>query len=134
MFTKRLVSSFDKNIGKYFVQLFEQENGIDLFHYMFQNSTKLLAISYHTLISIGLGKLNNKGARTAVATVVDLGSVSKGPGLNFINVLSTAFKRVDPESIRIQSNPQYLFTLLGSMCTKAVCRTLMKLTPGGGTT
>jgi len=54
-------------------------------------SSKLLAISYHTLISLGLGKLNNKGARTAVATVVDLGSVSKGPGVNFINVISACF-------------------------------------------
>jgi len=52
------------------------------------------------------------------------------PGLNFINVPGTAFTRVDPKSIRIQSNPQYLFTLLGSMCAKAASRTLMKLTPG----
>ena len=52
------------------------------------------------------------------------------PGLNFINVLRTAFTHVDPESVRIQSNPQYLFTLLGSTCAKAVRRTLMKLTYG----
>jgi hypothetical protein len=52
------------------------------------------------------------------------------PGLNFINVLCTAFVHVDPKSVRIQQNPQYLFTLLGSTCAKAVRRTLMKLTPG----
>jgi len=52
------------------------------------------------------------------------------PGLNFINVLRTAFMHVDPESVRIQSNPQYLFTLLESTCAKAARRTLMKLTPG----
>jgi hypothetical protein len=28
------------------------------------------------------------------------------PGLNFINVIRTAFTHVDPESVRIQSNPQ----------------------------
>ncbi len=49
--------------------------------------------------------------------------------LNFINIPCTAFMLVDLESVRIQSNPQYLFTLLGSTCAKAVCRTLMKLTP-----
>ncbi len=53
----------------------------------------------------------------------------KKSGLNFINVLRTAFTHADPESVRIQSNPQYLFTLLGSAHVKAVRRTLMKLTP-----
>ncbi len=52
------------------------------------------------------------------------------PGLNFINVLRTAFMCVDPRSVRIQSNPQYLFTLLGSTCAKAARKTLMKSTPG----
>ncbi len=51
------------------------------------------------------------------------------PGLDFINILRTAFTHVDPESVRIQSNPQYLFTLLGSTCAKAARRTLVKLTP-----
>jgi len=50
-------------------------------------------------------------------------------GLNFINVLRTAFTRLDPESVIIQSNPQYLFMHLGSTCAKAVRRTLVKLTP-----
>jgi len=50
-------------------------------------------------------------------------------GLNFINVLRTAFTCVDPESVRIQSNPQYLFTLLGSTCAKAARKMLMKSTP-----
>ncbi len=51
-------------------------------------------------------------------------------GLNFINVLRTAFALVGPKSVRIQSSSQYLFTLLGSTGVKAVCRTLMKLTLG----
>ncbi len=65
------------------------------------------------------------GAKAARRTLMKL-----TPGLNFINVLHTAFTHVDPESVRIQSNPQYLFTLLGSTGAKAVRRKLMKLTPG----
>ncbi len=42
----------------------------------------------------------------------------------------TAFTTVVPKSLRIKSNCQYLFTLLGSTGTKAAHRTLMKLTPG----
>jgi len=52
------------------------------------------------------------------------------PGLDFINVLRTAFTLVVPQSVRTQSSCQYLFTLLGPMSVKAVRRTLMKLTPG----
>ncbi len=44
--------------------------------------------------------------------------------------LQAAFTPVAPESIGIQSSCQCLFTLLGSTGAKAVCRTLMKLTPG----
>ncbi len=51
-------------------------------------------------------------------------------GVNFINVLQAAFARADPESVQIQLNRQYIFTLLGSARVKAVCRMLMKLTPG----
>jgi len=51
------------------------------------------------------------------------------PGVNFINVLWAAFTCAYPKSIRIQSNPQYLFVLLGSTCSKAAHRTLMKSTP-----
>ena len=43
--------------------------------------------------------------------------------------LHTAFTLLDPQSIRTQSSFQYLFTLLGSMCVKAVRRTLIKLSP-----
>ncbi len=50
-------------------------------------------------------------------------------GVNFINVLRTAFALVDPKSVRTQSSRQYLFTLLGSTSVKAVRRTLMKPTP-----
>jgi len=37
--------------------------------------------------------------------------------------------RVDSESVRIKSNPQYLFKLLGSTCAKAARKTLMTSTP-----
>jgi len=53
------------------------------------------------------------------------------PGLNFINILRTAFMHIDHESVRFQSNPQYLFTLLGSTYAKAARKSLMKSTPGG---
>ncbi len=49
-------------------------------------------------------------------------------GVNFINVLRTAFTHVAPQIVRTQSIHKYLFTLLGSTCVKAVCRMLMKLT------
>jgi len=51
------------------------------------------------------------------------------PGLDFINVLPTAFTPVVPQSVRTQSSCQYLFTLLGPTSVKAVRRTLTKLTP-----
>jgi hypothetical protein len=47
--------------------------------------------------------------------------------LNFINVQHSAFRQADPESVKFQLSSQYLFTLLGSECVKAACRTLMKL-------
>jgi len=36
---------------------------------------------------------------------------------------------VGPKSVRVQSSPQYLFTLWGSGCIKAAHRMLMKLRP-----
>ncbi len=51
------------------------------------------------------------------------------PGLNFINILRTAFKFVNPQSIKILLSHQYLFTLWGSASIKAVRRTLMILSP-----
>jgi hypothetical protein len=50
-------------------------------------------------------------------------------GVNFINILRTAFALVAPRGVRIQSNCQCLFTLLESTSVKAVCRMLMKLSP-----
>ncbi len=55
--------------------------------------------------------------------------VLNNPGVNFINILCTAFTCADPKSIRTKSRCQYLFTLLGSASVKAVHRTLMKLSP-----
>jgi hypothetical protein len=53
------------------------------------------------------------------------------PGVNFTNILRTAFSFVDPESVKntVQLSHQYLFTLLGSAHVKAVHRMLMKLSP-----
>ncbi len=48
-------------------------------------------------------------------------------GLDFINILRTAFTPIAPQST--QSSCLYLFTLLGSIRVKAVLRTLMKLSP-----
>jgi hypothetical protein len=53
----------------------------------------------------------------------DQGSISS-------TYLRTTFTPLAPESVRIQSSCQYIFTLLGSTGAKAVHRTLMKLTPG----
>jgi len=50
-------------------------------------------------------------------------------GVNFINILHTAFTHGGPKSVRTLSSCQYLFTLLGSASVKAVRRTLMKLSP-----
>jgi len=49
-------------------------------------------------------------------------------GLNFIKVPRTAFTHADHKSVKFQLSCQYLFTLFGSACLKAVLRTLMKLT------
>jgi len=56
--------------------------------------------------------------------------VKSTPGLNFINVLLTAFTLPDPKSIKKTVKLSIFFTLLGSTSVKAVRRTLMKLSPG----
>jgi hypothetical protein len=53
----------------------------------------------------------------------------KHTGVNFINILSTAFALVDPKSVRTQSNCQYLFTLLGSMSVKTVSKYVDEIDP-----
>jgi len=53
------------------------------------------------------------------------------PGVNFINILRTAFDLVDPKSVKKDSQLDCLFfTLLGSAGIKAVRITLMKSSPG----
>ncbi len=52
------------------------------------------------------------------------------PGVNFFNILHTAFALVDPKSVKKIDNLTVFFTLLGSASVKAVRRTLMKLSPG----
>jgi hypothetical protein len=55
------------------------------------------------------------------------------PGVNFVNVLCTAFMLSDPKSVKDTDDLTVFFMLLGSGSTsvKAVCRTLMKLPQGG---
>jgi len=50
-------------------------------------------------------------------------------GVNFTNVLRTAFMLVDPKKHKKQLSHQYLLYALGSASIKAVLRTLMKLSP-----
>ncbi len=50
------------------------------------------------------------------------------PGLNFTNVLSTAFTLADPESVKRYLDFVVLFTLLGPTSIKVIRKTLVKLT------
>ncbi len=51
-------------------------------------------------------------------------------GVNFINVLLTAFALVDPKSVKNAVESSVSFMLLGSTSVKSEHRTLMKLSPG----
>ncbi len=53
------------------------------------------------------------------------GKQSKRPGLNFINILRTAFTLADPKSVKDTDDLNVFFMLLGSKRIKAVCRTLV---------
>jgi len=52
------------------------------------------------------------------------------PGLNFINILHTAFTLADSKSVKSYWWLNCFFTLLGSTSVKAVHKTFVKLTPG----
>ncbi len=52
------------------------------------------------------------------------------PGVDFINILRTAFTPAVLLRVRTQSSCQYLFTLFGSTGVKVVHRMLGKLSPG----
>jgi len=54
-----------------------------------------------------------------------------GPGINFINVLRTAFMNAYPNIVKTTHDFAVYFTFSGSACAKAAWRTLMKLTPDG---
>jgi hypothetical protein len=56
---------------------------------------------------------------------------SQKPGLNFINVLCTAFTLADPKNIKKTVKLSIFFTLLRSTSVKAVHIMLMKLSPDG---
>jgi len=51
-------------------------------------------------------------------------------GVNFINVLHTAFTLVDPISVKNTVKSSVSFYTFGISSVKAVHRTLMKLSPG----
>jgi len=51
-------------------------------------------------------------------------------GVNFTNILRTAFMHEDPENSKNTVRSSDFFALLGSAYAKAASRTLMKLTPG----
>jgi len=51
-------------------------------------------------------------------------------GLNFINILRTAFMCPDPKSVKKTVKLSIYCTLLGSTSVKAARKTLVKLTPG----
>ncbi len=52
------------------------------------------------------------------------------PGVDFINVLHTAFTLVDPKSIKRYWRLDWVLTLSGSTSSKDVRRMLIKVTPG----
>jgi len=52
-------------------------------------------------------------------------------GLNFINVLRTAFTGADPESVIIHSNPQYLLRLWDLQAQKLYIKMLVEFGPSG---
>ncbi len=53
------------------------------------------------------------------------------PGVNFINILQSAFMCSDPESAKKTDGLTVFFVLLGSLCIKVARKMLVKLTPGG---
>ncbi len=59
------------------------------------------------------------------------GKRKKRSGVNFTNILRTAFTLADPKSVKMIDNLTVFFTLLGSASVKAVRRMLMKLSPAG---
>jgi len=52
------------------------------------------------------------------------------PGVNFINILRTAFTLVGPKSVKRYWRLDWVLTLWGTTGVKAVRRTLMKSSPG----
>jgi len=87
-----------------------------------------LQLLRHPQRSAGSG---NGGRASQLSPQRDSSTLAKrATGVNFINVLRTAFTPVAPQSVIIQSSYQYLFTLLRSTSVKAVCKTLVKLSPG----
>jgi len=54
--------------------------------------------------------------------------VKSTPGVDFINVLQTAFTRPDPKRAKKIVKLKVFFALLGSAQIKGACKTLVKLT------
>jgi len=93
-------------------------------------STRFTETSFSVSIRIGTRaphRLLRPLIKVGIVVVTCQSNESRTPGVNFTNILHAAFTLIDPESIKIQFSHQYLFTLSGSACIKAVHRTLMKL-------
>ncbi len=60
-----------------------------------------------------------------------MGFLGLSHGVNFINVLRSAFVLLDPKRVKRYWQLDWILTLLGATGVKAVRRTLMKLSPGG---
>jgi hypothetical protein len=56
--------------------------------------------------------------------------VKSTPGVNFTNILCTAFELIDAKSVKKIEKWTVFFTLLGSVCVKGARKTFAKSTPG----
>ncbi len=84
--------------------------------------------STYNFYARGAQKLKKDGQVISIFTLAE----SMSERLNFINVLCKAFTLADPKSVKKTVKLSIIFTLLGSTCIKAVRKTLVKLSPGGG--
>jgi len=88
-------------------------------HAKIPNAKKIQLIHQYLFTFLGPASI-----KVACRTLMKLTS-----GLNFINVLHTAFTNGDPKNIKKTVKLSIFLTLLGSASVKAARRMLMKLTP-----
>jgi len=88
------------------------------------------------LISVAEGNIGEHNIREATTKGMLLVArysklIMHQAGVNFTNVLRSAFTRSDPESAKNSQAASLFFVLLGSGHVKAVLKTLAKVTPYG---